>query len=208
MAKILNFFRRRRDRLEQDLDRELRYHLDRRVEELMQERRRAKREARRQANIEFGGVRPGAGRGARDLDLAMARCARARRPLRDAQPGQELGVRAGRRRRARARHRRQRSPFSRSSTRSCSGRSPTRTPSASSRSRRSGPTPDAPARTCQGPTFSTGRRRTTCSRRWPRSTAERTSRPSSATAPCLPTPVTSRRISSRSSARPRLRDAC
>lgn len=34
MNKPLNFFRWRRDRLERDLERELRYHMDRRVEDL------------------------------------------------------------------------------------------------------------------------------------------------------------------------------
>ena len=51
------------------------------------------------------GPRPG--RGAGYVDLAMAGCARARRPLLDPQPGQELGLRAGSRRRARAGHRRE-----------------------------------------------------------------------------------------------------
>ena len=55
MAKILNLFRRRRDRLERDLDRELRYHMDRRVEDMMKNGS-SETEARRRATIEFGGV--------------------------------------------------------------------------------------------------------------------------------------------------------
>jgi putative ABC transport system permease protein len=55
MARLLNLFRRRRDRLERDLDRELRYHLDRRVEDLIRDGL-AEPEARRRACIELGGV--------------------------------------------------------------------------------------------------------------------------------------------------------
>jgi putative ABC transport system permease protein len=55
VAKIFNFFGRRRDQLERDLDRELRYHLDRRVTDLMQSGL-SETDARRQANLEFGGV--------------------------------------------------------------------------------------------------------------------------------------------------------
>ena len=55
MAKILNLFRWRRDRLERDLDRELRYHMDRRVDDLMKNGL-SEAEARRHASIEFGGV--------------------------------------------------------------------------------------------------------------------------------------------------------
>jgi len=55
MRKILNLFRGRRVRLETDLDRELRYHLDRRVEELRAEGR-SEPDARRQAAIEMGGI--------------------------------------------------------------------------------------------------------------------------------------------------------
>ena len=55
MTKLLNLFRRRRDRLEQDLDRELRYHIDRRVEDLIKDGL-GEPEARRRASIELGGV--------------------------------------------------------------------------------------------------------------------------------------------------------
>ena len=55
MTKLLNLFRRRRDRLERDLDRELRYHMDRRVEDLMQDGL-GEPEARRRASLELGGV--------------------------------------------------------------------------------------------------------------------------------------------------------
>ena len=55
MARLLNLFRRRRDRLERDLDRELRYHVDRRVEDLIKDGL-SEPEARRQASLEFGGV--------------------------------------------------------------------------------------------------------------------------------------------------------
>lgn len=55
MSKILNRFRWRRARLERDLDRELRYHMDRRVEDMMKNGL-SKAEARRQASIEFGGL--------------------------------------------------------------------------------------------------------------------------------------------------------
>jgi putative ABC transport system permease protein len=53
--RLLKFFGRRRERLERDLDRELRYHIDRRVEELTQEGFDDV-EARRRALIEFGGL--------------------------------------------------------------------------------------------------------------------------------------------------------
>ena len=55
MAKLLNLFRGRRARLERDLDRELRYHLDRRVEDLIKNGL-SEPEARRQASLELGGV--------------------------------------------------------------------------------------------------------------------------------------------------------
>jgi putative ABC transport system permease protein len=54
MARLLNIFGRRRRRLERDLARELRYHLDRRVEELMTGGL-GEAEARRQAGLELGG---------------------------------------------------------------------------------------------------------------------------------------------------------
>jgi len=55
LAKILNLFRSRRDRLERDLDRELRYHIDRRVDDLMKNGS-SEAEARRRASLELGGV--------------------------------------------------------------------------------------------------------------------------------------------------------
>jgi predicted permease len=55
VTRLLNLFRRRRDRLERDLDRELRYHVDRRVEDLIKDGL-GEPEARRRANIELGGV--------------------------------------------------------------------------------------------------------------------------------------------------------
>ena len=55
MRKILNLLRGRRERLETDLDRELRYHFDRRVEDLRAEGR-TEDEARKQAAIEMGGL--------------------------------------------------------------------------------------------------------------------------------------------------------
>lgn len=55
MAKFFNLFRSKRARLELDLERELRYHVDRRVDDMMKEGI-GEREARRRANIEFGGV--------------------------------------------------------------------------------------------------------------------------------------------------------
>ena len=54
MRKIFNLFRWRRARLEQDLDRELKYHVDRRVQNLM-EVGVGHDEARRRAAIELGG---------------------------------------------------------------------------------------------------------------------------------------------------------
>ena len=54
MRKIFNLFRWRRARLEQDLDRELKYHVDRRVQDLM-EVGVGHDEARRRAAIELGG---------------------------------------------------------------------------------------------------------------------------------------------------------
>jgi putative ABC transport system permease protein len=55
VAKILNLFRWRRDRLDRDLERELKYHMDRRVDDLMKSGVN-ETEARRRASIEFGGV--------------------------------------------------------------------------------------------------------------------------------------------------------
>jgi hypothetical protein len=55
MSKLLNLFPWRRDRLERDLDRELRYHVDRRIEDLMKAGL-SEPEARRQASVELGGV--------------------------------------------------------------------------------------------------------------------------------------------------------
>jgi predicted permease len=53
MMRLLNWFRR--DALEKDLDRELRYHLDRRVADLMRSGL-DEREAQRQAKLELGGL--------------------------------------------------------------------------------------------------------------------------------------------------------
>ena len=55
MARFFNLFRRRRDRLERDLDRELQYHVDRRVTELTTTGLN-EADARRWARIELGGV--------------------------------------------------------------------------------------------------------------------------------------------------------
>lgn len=55
MPKLRNLLRRNRDRMEQDLDRELRYHIDRRIDDLKQSGM-SEVDARRQAAIEFGGV--------------------------------------------------------------------------------------------------------------------------------------------------------
>src|SRR5712691_1534923 len=55
MRKLLNLLRGRRARLENDLDRELRYHFDRRVEDLRAEGR-GEQDARKQAAIEMGGI--------------------------------------------------------------------------------------------------------------------------------------------------------
>lgn len=55
MTKFLNFFRWKRDRLERDLDRELAYHMNRRVEDLIKDGL-SEPEARRRASIELGGV--------------------------------------------------------------------------------------------------------------------------------------------------------
>jgi putative ABC transport system permease protein len=55
VAKLFNLFPWRRDRLEQDLDRELRSHFDRRVEDLVRDGV-SEPEARRRANLELGGV--------------------------------------------------------------------------------------------------------------------------------------------------------
>jgi putative ABC transport system permease protein len=54
VAKILNAFRWKRRRMESDLDRELQYHLDRRIEDLIKTGL-DETEARRRARIEFGG---------------------------------------------------------------------------------------------------------------------------------------------------------
>jgi putative ABC transport system permease protein len=55
VARLLNLFSRRRDRLERDLDRELRYHLERRVDDLIKAGLSGP-EARRRARLEFGGM--------------------------------------------------------------------------------------------------------------------------------------------------------
>ncbi len=55
MVRLLNLLRRRRDRLEDELDRELRYHLDRRIAEMTAEGL-DEAEARRRANLEIGGA--------------------------------------------------------------------------------------------------------------------------------------------------------
>jgi predicted permease len=55
LARLFNFFPWKRKRLERDLDRELRYHMDRRVEDLLKGGL-SEPEARRQASLEFGGV--------------------------------------------------------------------------------------------------------------------------------------------------------
>ena len=56
MRKILNLFGgRRRARMESELDRELRYHFDRRVEDLRAEGL-GEDEARRRVGIEMGGI--------------------------------------------------------------------------------------------------------------------------------------------------------
>ena len=55
MAKIFNTFRWKRRRMESDLERELQYHLDRRIEDLIKTGL-DETEARRRARIEFGGL--------------------------------------------------------------------------------------------------------------------------------------------------------
>ena len=55
MRKLINLFRLNRKWMEEDLDRELCYHLDRRVEDLMREGV-SESEAHRRAVIEFGGI--------------------------------------------------------------------------------------------------------------------------------------------------------
>jgi hypothetical protein len=71
MNRILNLLRSRRARLERDLDRELRYHFDRRVADMVAAGL-SETEARRRAAIELGATsrsrktcaRPGSGAGA------------------------------------------------------------------------------------------------------------------------------------------------
>jgi predicted permease len=55
MPSLLNLFRWRRNRLERDLDRELKYHVERRIDDLTATGL-TKAEARRQASLELGGV--------------------------------------------------------------------------------------------------------------------------------------------------------
>ena len=55
MAKIFDTFRWKRRRMESDLERELQYHLDRRIEDLIKTGL-DETEARRRARIEFGGL--------------------------------------------------------------------------------------------------------------------------------------------------------
>ena len=174
MARLLNLFRWRRDRLERDLDRELRYHMDRRVEDLIKRRTERARgpttgepRARRRA--------AGAGSRARHVDLAMARCARAGRALCGPEPDPELGFRPWRRRGACLGHRRKhRDLLDGQHGVAATARIPRRG-TTSSRSKRSGRTLDEPVRRCRGPTFSTGRRRTMSSSRWRCPSADATS---------------------------------
>src|SRR6476646_7346838 len=58
VAKLLNLLPWRRRRLEQELDRELRYHLERRIDDLTRAGATVA-EARRQAALEFGGLAQG-----------------------------------------------------------------------------------------------------------------------------------------------------
>src|SRR5690348_3587894 len=55
MWKLLNLLPGRRQRLEEELERELRYHIDRRVDDLVGAGMR-EADARRQVALEFGGV--------------------------------------------------------------------------------------------------------------------------------------------------------
>src|SRR5262245_22422355 len=55
MVRLLNLFRRRRDQMERDLDRELQYHVDRRVNELTAAGL-TEADARRQVRLELGGI--------------------------------------------------------------------------------------------------------------------------------------------------------
>src|SRR5688572_11688565 len=55
MRRILNLLPWRRRRKEQDLDRELRYHMDRRIDDMMRSGL-TEAEARRRAALEFGGI--------------------------------------------------------------------------------------------------------------------------------------------------------
>src|SRR5262245_56714638 len=55
MSRIFNFLPSRRRQMERDLDRELQYHIDRRVAELVQGGF-TENEARRQAVLEFGAI--------------------------------------------------------------------------------------------------------------------------------------------------------
>src|SRR5688572_32271362 len=55
MRKLLNLFPGRWRRMERDLERELRYHIDRRIDDLVRDGMH-EAEARRQVAIEFGGV--------------------------------------------------------------------------------------------------------------------------------------------------------
>ena len=55
MGKFLNLFRWRRNRLERDFDRELRYHVERRIDDLTSQGL-ASDEARRRASLELGGL--------------------------------------------------------------------------------------------------------------------------------------------------------
>ena len=55
MSKLRNLFPQKRRALENDLDRELRYHMDRRIEDLLREGK-SEAEAKRLATIELGGV--------------------------------------------------------------------------------------------------------------------------------------------------------
>ncbi len=210
MARLRNLFRWRRDRLERDLDRELRYHVDRRVEDGIRAGL-SEPEARRQANLEFGGV-PQVQEAVRDtwisrwLDDLMGDVRYAIRSLTRSWgfalgAGAVLALAIG-------------ANVAIFSVVNAVLLQPL-------------PYPDAErlvsvetfwtntgraSQDVSGPDFLDWQARNDVFERWPRPTVETTMgtipQPSSATAPCLPTPDTSRRSSLRSSARPRLQDAC
>lgn len=206
MTKLLNLFRRRRDRLERDLDRELRYHIDRRVEDLIKDGL-GEPEAQRRASIELGGV-PQVQEAVRDtwiwrwLDELLRDVRYAMRSLTrswgfTAGAGTVLALTIGA----------NIAIFSVVNTvllQPLAYPDAERLVSVETLWTNTG----RASQDVSGPDFLDWQAENDCSSSWPRTSGATKPRSSSATGPCLPTQRTSRPNSSPCSARARPRDAC